>query len=342
MNKNIETMRTCIYCKETKNVNLFTTEHVIPKAFGTFGTETFILDCVCDNCNKYFGNKLEVFFARGSLEAFERFKRGIKSVSESSKINKHRLTFKINYGDYNNVLVEMVTENNELKFNFVAQVGFFSKKHQTYEFFSLTDLEFQEKIEKEKYDFSDSIGIIYWVKDEKEIMRVTKVLSKHGITFKKRADLPTLSQKEDKIPVEAISIIDRLATRTICKILFNYMAKICGPDFALNPSFDPTRSFIRDDRDITYKVMRASNTSILYYDKCFSTMRQTDGHLIVLETVGSTGKLIGKLSLFNTITYEVVLCQYFNGIFRSIRTGHHFDWRNKIIELLNSSSIILV
>ena len=49
----------CIYCLESDRVTFRGVEHVIPQAFGTFGANTPTLDCVCDDCNKYFGQKLD-------------------------------------------------------------------------------------------------------------------------------------------------------------------------------------------------------------------------------------------------------------------------------------------
>jgi len=50
----------CIYCVEDKPLTSFIkTEHVMPQSFGLF-TNNFTLKIVCDDCNKYFGDNLEI------------------------------------------------------------------------------------------------------------------------------------------------------------------------------------------------------------------------------------------------------------------------------------------
>jgi hypothetical protein len=57
----------CIYCNAIEPLD-FPKEHVVPKAFGRF-RNSLTLDCVCDECNTFFGRELEVFLTRDSVEA---------------------------------------------------------------------------------------------------------------------------------------------------------------------------------------------------------------------------------------------------------------------------------
>ena len=58
-------MEKCIYCLRD-NVE-FTREHVIPESLGKFKTDNMVLhDKVCKECNKYFGDKLELNLCRYS------------------------------------------------------------------------------------------------------------------------------------------------------------------------------------------------------------------------------------------------------------------------------------
>lgn len=58
----------CIYCKSKDG--FFNREHVMPQAFGTFEPEFPVLnDCVCAECNNYFGRTLEFALSRDSTEA---------------------------------------------------------------------------------------------------------------------------------------------------------------------------------------------------------------------------------------------------------------------------------
>ena len=66
----------CIYCPQNDPDRFRGVEHVIPQSFGTFGSETPTLDCVCDDCNAYFGRELDQLLARDTIEGVKRYNRG--------------------------------------------------------------------------------------------------------------------------------------------------------------------------------------------------------------------------------------------------------------------------
>jgi hypothetical protein len=53
----------CIYCGSAEPPRE-KREHVLPQSYGLF-EDNWVLDCVCDSCNQYFGDKLEL---KGYLE----------------------------------------------------------------------------------------------------------------------------------------------------------------------------------------------------------------------------------------------------------------------------------
>jgi hypothetical protein len=69
----------CIYCRQTGPARFRGVEHVLPQSFGTFAGETPTLDCVCDDCNAYFGRHLDQLLARDTYEGISRYTRGILS-----------------------------------------------------------------------------------------------------------------------------------------------------------------------------------------------------------------------------------------------------------------------
>src|SRR5579863_5754447 len=69
----------CIYCKETDQTKFVGKEHVLPKSFGTFGTKTPTLHCVCDSCNAFFKKELDQILARETIEGVTRYRKGILS-----------------------------------------------------------------------------------------------------------------------------------------------------------------------------------------------------------------------------------------------------------------------
>jgi hypothetical protein len=75
--------KNCIYCSQTDPNRFRGVEHVIPQGFGRFGSATSTLDCVCDDCNAYFGRELDQLLTRETLE-------GISSaIVEASSRGRH-------------------------------------------------------------------------------------------------------------------------------------------------------------------------------------------------------------------------------------------------------------
>lgn len=68
-------MPRCIYCQQDRSEDGFTKiEHAIPQSFGRFQNNFALRNLVCDDCNQYFGNHLELFLGRDSYEGHLRFR----------------------------------------------------------------------------------------------------------------------------------------------------------------------------------------------------------------------------------------------------------------------------
>lgn len=59
----------CIYCLEDKPISEYRKrEHVIPQCFGNFMPNNLILHkTVCDNCNQYFGDIIELNLGKDTI-----------------------------------------------------------------------------------------------------------------------------------------------------------------------------------------------------------------------------------------------------------------------------------
>jgi hypothetical protein len=65
---------TCLYCRETKDANVFNREHVLPEAFGKYEGNFVLKGVVCEACNTYFANHLDIKLARDSIEGLDRYR----------------------------------------------------------------------------------------------------------------------------------------------------------------------------------------------------------------------------------------------------------------------------
>ncbi|HMJ10624.1 MAG TPA: HNH endonuclease [Polyangiaceae bacterium] len=70
-------MPTCIYCRASKPDAAFSkVEHVVPQSFGRFEGNLTLINVVCDDCNEFFGNELELYLARDTPDGLSRFRFG--------------------------------------------------------------------------------------------------------------------------------------------------------------------------------------------------------------------------------------------------------------------------
>src|SRR5437764_15461655 len=78
----------CVYCRSTGPPEK--REHVMSQALGTF-EQNWTLDCVCDGCNEYFANHLELALGRDSGEALLRLELGLKPPAGASELLHDRV-----------------------------------------------------------------------------------------------------------------------------------------------------------------------------------------------------------------------------------------------------------
>jgi hypothetical protein len=84
-------MKPCIYCLEKQPDDQFNREHVIPEAFGKF-EGNLVLECVCEACNTYFANTIDLKLARDSIEGIDRFWSGMKPAAEFKSLGPRSTT----------------------------------------------------------------------------------------------------------------------------------------------------------------------------------------------------------------------------------------------------------
>ena len=116
-------MPTCVYCRSTSSKR-FPAEHVIPKSFGRFRTGLTV-HCVCDACNQFFANNLELYFARETGESIVRFQYGL--MDKTAGHPGSRLTVRVKapgpiFGA--KVLLAPNAQANGMEIIYMPQVGF--------------------------------------------------------------------------------------------------------------------------------------------------------------------------------------------------------------------------
>ncbi|MCP4653028.1 MAG: HNH endonuclease [Candidatus Omnitrophica bacterium] len=327
----------CIYCSKDKAEEEFSKrEHVIPQCFGKFTPGNLLLyKSVCDECNQFFGNNIELYLGRDTIEGVVRYIHGIKP-RENPKKHK-RLKFKIPCGELKGMIViprySGVQGENDI--DPVLQAGFFNKQTQEYDYFEPNDIPHAKELTSKGYEIKDKkIPLI--AKDDNEMQSLLRVFSDKGMNIKPEEDLewPEEVKKRNQTLVEGIIKIDSVVYRGICKIAFNYLACIVGKKFALREEFDGIRKFIRFGEGDSKEYFGVNEPPILDIDRKLQSqnIKVTNGHLIILGWKGTS--LISRVSIFNLKTYLVKFCNNFNGVLIPIKSGHHFDVDSKEVSKL--------
>jgi len=333
---------TCVYCLKKKEPNLFYKEHVIPESFGKFTPNNLtLINTVCGECNSYFGRELELFLGRGSLDGIMRYKYGLKKFAgrDRKKFKSNRVRIKIaTEGAWKGALLELYPPREENKSSpdtvLIPQAAFYKATSQEKVHFPLDQITSKEDLIKQGFDLKK--GCILIAPSDEEMAKVKAKMKDIGLQTKvKEYNIEDNSKpvKGQLIKVFIESTIDKIILRSIAKISFNYLTKTAGKYFVLSSNFDEVREYIRYGKEGTGSLVRIINEPILATD--IPHFKSTDGHLILVNW-GDTYNLsiIGKISLFNRLTYRITLCNFFKGIIRNIASGHHFNIHSKRISKL--------
>ncbi len=320
----------CIYCGSTAART--GREHVIPQAFGRF-KNNWTLDCVCDQCNHYFSRELELSFARDGAEGYFRLQTGLKPAEGSRQLLNRRLLATIQepgpyFGAHS--IFKPDSEGKAIEPIPKPQVGF---KRET-------DAEItwvlEEDLSRETVAPYLGPGVhVRIVASRDEIVeRLTERIRALGVNFIKQGTFQEPITNPDKsVWLEIGFRVDETALRAAAKIAFNYAALTLGPDVVRASDFDTARQFVRLGKSTGKPPVRVTRRPILAGDK--ATDRQTQGHLISLEWVEDWSAIVCRVSLFNVLTYEVVVCRTLSDRWREIAVGHHLDPANGEITLLS-------
>jgi hypothetical protein len=330
----------CIYCLEKKNEAEFNKDHVIPQCFGTFEPDNLtLINTVCSSCNQYFGDELELYLGRDSLEGVTRYNY---EIFPSGKPGFRRLIFKIErpgllYGMLVSPKPQLLEGLPEIEL--LDQVGFFSIKAGKYEYFPDTNIPEKEQLEKAGFNFTENE--IRLIGDYEKLRQVLAGIG-YPNNYLREESLFKSPDERKNIPVIISSRIDRTIARGMAKIAFNYLAHLTNRVFVLGRDFNKIRNFIRYDEGDFNEIFRIEKKPILRKEMELKR-RILDGHVIVADWNGDD--LICSLSIFNRIvqlTYVIQLSKRYSGVWIPICSGHYFDVaQNRIRVLYNIKKLIL-
>jgi hypothetical protein len=305
----------------------------MPQSFGLFASNFTLRNMVCDDCNKYFGDNLEIVMARDTLEGASRFKFALKSPNEFRSLGKRsRVTIKVAEGDFKGAYAyrEYSQKQDKIMIRPAPQIGFLKRESSEYEYYLMDQIPQKDHLENDEFDLKNPRGIRIIGTD---IDNAREVLCKTGIKFQFQGEAdPSKDHPREDILCEINVLIDTTVYRAFAKIAFNYLAYWEGMDFVLHQSFDPMRNFIRYGKRVDYALVTVDDNPILG-DEQIEGMRRL-GHMITVNWAADKISLVSQVSIFNDATYTASLARNFAGERRNISRGHFFDVHNhKILNL---------
>jgi hypothetical protein len=316
-------MLRCIYCLEDKSDECYgKAEHVMSQTFGKFEDNLTLHGVVCDDCNQYFGDTLELILGRDTNEGLARVQHGVKKPKEFKSFRKGRVVLKIAEGPYKgcHAYLEYSETAGQVQIFRFPQVGFLSLPSNTYEFFLLDEIPSLEDLQKKGFDNSTPRSIFGVEVDAETLI---PLLAAKGISFRSDGDFDPGPPPAD-ILVEKSFTIDDIVRRAITKIAFNYLAKMHGAQFALHPAFDGIRRFVRYGERPSFFLFDGVDQAILEGEPIEGP--RLLGNLVTLNVAIDGASLFAQVSLLNMLTYRVLLAPEFEGERPTdFRRGHYFD-----------------
>lgn len=336
---------TCIYCK-AQGVP-FDRDHVMPEALGTF-ENNWTLDCVCTGCNGFFGRTVELTLSRDSTEALLRLRYGVKPASEADDLLYRRLTVTLGQpGFWYGAQFVFVpnADGTNIEPEPLPQVAFRRTGSMDAEWTWITESQLADPKVVEPYKNAQpgELEIRILGPSASDRNRIVERLVASGIKYKQRGDLTQQIGTDDgQVTAKVESVLDSMIFRAVAKIAFNYAAYVQGAAFVLRHDFDDIREYIRYSKEPKWApAVAPTSDSILFDDS--RRWRQTNGHLVTLDWNYSGHGILAQVSLFNTMTYRVLLCPYYSGLWDgSLRSGHHFGIESREISPLTPTSFGII
>jgi len=322
-----------MYCLRVLPKAAFNREHVLLEALGRFQGDHVTIDCVCQECNQYFGDTVDLLFARGSLEALLRFELGLKPTEEITQLRRDRLAFRYPTGSYRGMWLEPVPHEGQILCQPLPQAGFRLPGDAGWHYVPLRELSQLNSLPTGIDPKEPKRTIAMTQEDTDAVMAQLRRL---GAGFTPQEDLP-IPERWGETGVDVEAEVDMAVRRCVAKMAMNYLASIMGCSFMLGEGFDTLRHFIRDGTAPPYRIVTESQTPILADDE--PLRRQTRGHLIVVQRDDQTDELVCLFAPFNEITYRIVLQRGSSGPW--FRHGHLYDVDTREVTPLLGTSLLI-
>ena len=324
----------CIYCFQDKPQENFSgREHVLPQSFGKFNERNLTLrGKVCDDCNSFFANNLDNFLARDTYEGFLRFWHGVQDPKDYRHMGKRAsLTASPLEGPFKNAHMHFEYDETVrgIRSVLLPQIGFKLRQSDEYEFFLVKDFPKAEEFDYAKYDIGNERSFLTIEVPEETASRL---LGSLNLTFKPKESIRQDSDGQEKVEVTIESVLTEPVCRCLAKISFNYLANWNSTEVMLSDCFDEIRSYIRYGKGTRELFLIPRDEAILGGEPVEGW--RVLGHIVTVFSVPEKGFVIGLVSLFNQMSYWILLARPPTPLDTRLEKGHLFVISSReVIEL---------
>lgn len=307
---------------------LFNREHVLPESFGKFRDNLVLHEVVCAQCNKYFGDTLDLALGRDSVEGLERYRWGVKPASDAEKFRYSAVQLKsVGTPGFEGVplRIKPLDGTDEPTVAPIAACEIRSKEGDGSRWFT------PEQIDAGEWKAPD----LDWRKgvritgSDPEVDRIRRSLEGQGVRVSNWIPLrPPPGTTELRVAQKFE--ITRTVKRAIAKIAFNYAAFVFGREVTLNPSFENARRFIRfDEGDESEFVLSEQG---LPFDTPLPDHLRPVVHWLDVGGHRSHYNIVGRVVLFGFMTHRVALARDHKAPWPELPVAHLYLVKVKRVE----------
>lgn len=310
-------MRICIYCKNNNQGKFKSKEHVLLKSFGTFGSKTPTLNCVCDDCNNYFKKELDQTFARDTIEGVTRYRKGRFSREKRfPKSLRFELAETEDTDKYAGAILGGYDPIDGKPLPLIPQFWIFNIRKNNWEKYSIDEIK-NISISDEEYGSRapGSRQMRVMAPSREEYDAVIQELKKYNIPYREKEMLeqPIFVKNVDtegkiEVPATIQGTIDKVRKRALVKMLFNFATYYIGASETLKPEWDKARNFVRYSTKTLWG--RMSQRPFWNGQETENMRFADDSYNIRIEN--QNGNVAGVIQFYNLFTYEFILIKNYS------------------------------
>jgi len=308
-----------VYCRLTDEEE-FPREHVIPVSFGSFD-DSLTLGCVCAECNDYFGKHLEREFARESAESIVRYRYHLRDARSAERTKKIRAKVNVPGPTLGAKVLLHPDESTKsgIGNKYVPQVAIRNKMDGEWRWYTAQDL--TSDVVQTLEPGSTMKFLVTSQAEEEEIRSRLRELGLGPTKTISRDQIKPQSEMKTRVTCD----FDFNMSRCVAKIAFNYLAHVLEENTGrlLQPEFEAVRNYVRYGLNPEQPIVFFSEKP--NFEQETNSHSLVDGHILAVGWDATNENIGCGLSLFNAMTYRVVLCRRYGALWFPLKSAHSFD-----------------